>query len=306
MNIVLINSSISECGVYQYGKRVAKILQTDSRFNFFYFEISNTDDLISNIYSVNPDIIIYNWHVAIMPWLNSTIINQISKHSKQLFIFHESSYPPFTSDGYLMIDMTENINNKQYPLLRPIFEKDLPKTENKIPIIGSFGFGFENKGFDKICDLVQECFDEAIIKLHITNPFFGDYSGNTTNHIIDICKLKIKNPKIKLEITNDFKTDDQILDFLNSNSLNVFLYDDLHGRGLSSVIDYAVSVNTPLAVNNSYMFRHITSETPEISITNNFTLKQIMNAGIENVLFYRNKWSHELFKDNFFNIICKI
>jgi hypothetical protein len=306
MNIVLINSSISECGVYQYGKRVAKILETDSRFNFFYFEISNTEDLMASIASVNPDVIIYNWHVAIMPWLSGTAFNKISEYSKQLFIFHESNYPPFVSDGYLMIDMTENIDNKQYPLLRPIFEKDFSKIENQVPVIGSFGFGFENKGFDKICDLVQESFDEAVIKLHITNPFFGDYSGNTTNQIMDICKLKIKNPKIRLEITNDFKTDDQILDFLNSNSLNVFLYDDLYGRGLSSVIDYAVSVNTPLAVNNSYMFRHITSETPEMSITNNFTLKQIMNSGIENVLFYRNKWRHELFKDNFFDIICKI
>lgn len=306
MNIVLINSSISECGVYQYGKRVAKILETDSRFNFFYFEISNTDDLMASIDSVNPDVIIYNWHVAIMPWLNGDVFNKISERSKQLFIFHESNYPPFAPDGYLMIDMTENIHNKQYPLLRPIFEKDLSKIENQVPVIGSFGFGFENKGFDKICDLVQESFSEAVIKLHITNPFFGDYSGKTTNQITEICKSKIKNPKIKLEITNDFKTDDQILEFLNSNSLNVFLYDDLYGRGLSSVIDYAVSVNTPLAVNNSYMFRHITSETPEISITNNFTLKQIMNSGIENVLFYRNKWRHELFKDNFFDIICKI
>jgi hypothetical protein len=306
MNIVLINSAVSECGVYQYGKRVAKILETDSRFNFFYSEISNTEELTASISSVNPDIIIYNWHVAIMPWLTSNITNEISKHAKQLFIFHEAGYPPFISNGYLMIDMTENINNKQYPLLRPIFEKDFPKIENPVPVIGSFGFGFENKGFDKICDLVQESFSEAIIKLHITNPFFGDYSGNTTNQIMDICKSKIKNPRIKLEITNDFKTDDQILDFLNSNSLNVFLYDDLHGRGLSSVIDYAVSVNTPLAVNNSYMFRHITSETPEISVTNNLTLEQIMNSGIKNVLFYRNKWSHELFKNNFFNIICKI
>jgi hypothetical protein len=306
MNIVLINSSVSECGVYQYGKRVAKILETDSRFNFFYFEISNAEELMASISSVKPDIIIYNWHIAIMPWLNNIITNQISKQAKQLFIFHESGYPPFISDGYLMIDMTENVNNKQYPLLRPIFEKDLPKIENQVPVIGSFGFGFENKGFDKICDLVQESFSEAIIKLHITNPFFGDYSGNTTNQIINICKSKIKNPKIKLEITNDFKTDDQILDFLNSNSLNVFLYDDLYGRGLSSVIDYAVSVNTPLAVNNSYMFRHITSETPEISVTNNFSLKEIMESGLESVLGYRKKWSHQLFKDNFFNIICKI
>ena len=36
--------------------------------------------------------------------------------------------------------------------------------------------------------------------------------------------------------------------FLKSNSMNIFLYDTMVGRGTSSVIDYALSVNTPCLV----------------------------------------------------------
>lgn len=57
-------------------------------------------------------------------------------------------------------------------------------------------------------------------------------------------------------------SNDEILDFLNKNTVNIFLYDNMPGRGLSSTIDYAVSVDTPLIVNNSNMFRHLLSDRP--------------------------------------------
>lgn len=307
MNVLLINSKISECGVHQYGKRISNILKTENRFNFFYFEIDSDEEYRTVISTVNPDYIIYNWHHSTMPWLSPHDTHQASKKTKQLFIFHELNLPDmFYSDGYLMSDMSEDENNKRFSILRPIFETNLEKNKNDIITIGSFGFGFHNKGFDKICKLVDESFDEAIIRLHITNPFFGDYSGNTTNQIIDMCKSQIKNKKIKLEITTHFLDDVDILNFLNTNDLNVFLYDDMYGRGLSSVIDYAVSVNTPIAVNNSYMFRHIVKETPNISISNNLTLKDILDLGTENVNFYKNKWNHTNFKNNIYKILCQI
>ena len=61
------------------------------------------------------------------------------------------------------------------------------------------------------------------------------------------------------------------------------------GRGLSSTIDYAVSVDTPLIVNNSNMFRHLLSERPEISIENN-SINDIIDMGISSVQYFRKKW----------------
>jgi hypothetical protein len=42
--------------------------------------------------------------------------------------------------------------------------------------------------------------------------------------------------------------------------MNIFLYDTMHGRGVSSTIDYALSVKKPLAISDSYMFRNIYSD----------------------------------------------
>ena len=42
--------------------------------------------------------------------------------------------------------------------------------------------------------------------------------------------------------------------------MNIFLYDKLEHRGISSVIDYALSVNKPFGISDSNMFKHIYSD----------------------------------------------
>jgi hypothetical protein len=307
MNVLFINSKITECGVYQYGKRVSDILKTDNRFQFTNIDIDNSDVFEYVISTTNPDVIIYNWHTSTMPWLTPDKTHKL-KHKKQLYIFHES-YLPYQlnlhADGYFATDMSCDLANKVFPLLRPTFAFSLEKQTSEIPIIGSFGFGFKNKGFEKICSYVSQTFKEAIIKLHITNPFYGDYTGRTTNDIIEQCRRSVSNPNVAVEFTTNFVSDLEILTFLNSNSLNVFLYDNMPGRGLSSVIDYAVSVDTPLAVNDSYMFRHIIKETPEISVTNS-SLKQILEQGTRCVKHYKEQWSHDKFKDVFYQTLTTL
>jgi hypothetical protein len=306
MKVLLVNSRVFECGVYQYGKRLSDILKTESRYKFLYLEVDNAQEFNDITTTYDPDIIIYNRHDSTLPWLTPQITHNIHNKS-QYFIYHEGSLPAgFCLDGYLATDMSSDPKNKIYPLIRPIFEVNFDKPTNKIPIIGSFGFGFHNKGFQKICKMVSETFEEAVVRLHITNPFFGDYGGNTTNDIIQQCMSNVTNPKITIEVTTDFLPDEDILKFLNSNSLNVFLYDYMYGRGLSSVIDYAVSVNTPLAVNSSYMFRHIISETPNINIESNNSLKQIMDGGVNSIMLYRDKWSHSNLKNSLYSTLTRL
>ena len=61
-------------------------------------------------------------------------------------------------------------------------------------------------------------------------------------------------------IHTDFVNENDLLIFLQSNTMNIFLYDNLHGRGISSTIDYALSVRRPLGISDSFMFRHIYSD----------------------------------------------
>jgi hypothetical protein len=124
-----------------------------------------------------------------------------------------------------------------------------------VPIFGSFGFGSLNKGFGRMIQLINNQYNNAIIKLVIPLGHYVDKSQlvNTINH----CFSVPRKPGVELLISNDFFENDEILFFLQSNTMNVFMYDRMQGRGISSTIDYALSVDVPIAISNSYMFRNI-------------------------------------------------
>lgn len=306
MNVVFINHSQKKCGVYQYGKRMSDILKTDERFSFYYFECDGREEFLTKTKDIDINFIIYNWHGLTMSWLGDDIINLFKHKTKQLVIYHESTYPGHLSiDGIIMTDLSENKSLKKFSIPRPIYEINLPKIKNEKIKFGSFGFGFDNKGFEKICILINQNFTNVIIHLHITSSFFCDKDGISSNNVINRCKMLMKGSTNELIITSEFYENEDILKFLNDNSVNIFLYDNMPGRGLSSVIDYAVSVNTPLIVNSSTMFRHLLSHKPNMSIDNS-NIQEIINDDNNNVLFFRNEWSHSKLKDKFFKILNEI
>jgi hypothetical protein len=304
MKILFVNHIEKQCGVYQYGKRVCDILKKDERYATIYIETNNQDIFFKNIELYNPNVIVYNWHPTTLNWLTKEITNNL-KNKKQLIIFHESTFPNLHYDGLLMSDMSENKDEKKFSLPRPIFETNLIKTKNDKLTFGSFGFGFDNKGFEKICSIVQENFNEAIINLHITNAFFGDKNSVISKKVIENCEKIVQKQNINLNITTQFIDDSEILSFLNNNDVNMFLYDNLIGRGLSSVIDYATSIDTPLVINNSHMFRHLLNDKPKISIDNNNILS-ILDLGLEPIHHFRNKWSNQNLRNKFYEILSEI
>ncbi|MFA6417350.1 MAG: methyltransferase domain-containing protein [Patescibacteria group bacterium] len=159
-------------------------------------------------------------------------------------------------------------------------------------IIGSFGFATSNKGFEDIIQLAQKEFDEATVKINIPLADFGDESGAKAKQIEDNCRQLITKPGIKLEITHEFFEDEQVFDFLAANSINVFLYKDTGVRGISSVTDYALAVNRPIAVSKNSMFRHILNLNPSICIGDN-SLKTIIKNGATVLNETRENWSEE-------------
>jgi hypothetical protein len=302
MKLLFVNHVQQICGVYQYGKRVFEILETDQSYDFYYVEVDNIDSFLSKVDFFSPDVIIYNWHELTMPWLTNEITHQL-RNKKQVFFYHEFWTPNnLLYDALIMCDLTENIELKMFSIGRPIYQKKLEKPKNEVFKIGSFGFGFQNKGFEKVCEIVNSNFDKAIIHLHITSSAFCDIDGHESKRVIENCKKINLKENIDLVITKDFLTNDEILEFLNGNDLNIFFYDYMMGRGLSSVIDYAISVDSFLVINNSYMFRHLLLEKPEISIENN-TIEKILEQGIEPIMYFRNKWSHENMRTKFKEIL---
>jgi hypothetical protein len=263
MNILFLNHKAKQCGVYQYGIRLYDILQkTENNINYIYKEIESFNEYNILITNTEINIIIYNYHGATMPWLN---IHTIQKYKKNIGIFHEPDYNNYNLFNIpIYIGMTMETNSDYIP--RPIFENIIYNNVNNefinyyidknIPIFGSFGFGFNNKGFDKIVKMVNEQYDEAIIKLVIPCAHYGP-KQTEIDMLIQKCRIHITKPGIILITTSEFFSNEELLYFLNSNTMNIFLYDIMPGRGLSSVIDYAISVKKPIGISDSNMFRHI-------------------------------------------------
>jgi hypothetical protein len=261
--ILFLNHKFKNCGVYQYGLRMYEILQKDELYA--YAEIESYEEY-RNVITPSFTHIIYNYHLSTMPWLNKHTIQKVVKN---IGIPHES--PDNLFDVVCNIDpnAVESIHTqiKRYSLPRPIYESfeittnafiDMYK-DSGLPIFGSFGFGFQNKGFHKMVDMINQQYDNAIIKLVIPVAHF-DPDPYTVHRMKQMCIQKNSKPGIHLLITHDFFSTNEILTFLQSNTMNIFLYDQMYGRGISSVIDYAISVKKPIGISDSHMFRNIYSD----------------------------------------------
>lgn len=331
-NVLFVSHLKKQCGVFEFGKNIFKAISTSEKYNIIWLECNSLQQLHGAVEEFKPAAIIYNYHPATMPWLcqkNGPKFYKNNAHEikiLQIGIIHEitqdiadnatnyrkefliRSYDKLANvlfDYYIAADPTLLLRN-------PFVYKTgrlVPSYTNKlslpsIPTIGSFGFGTPKKGFEKIVTQVQNEFDNAVIRLNIPFADYGDLDGALAKQIAANCKALVSKKGIRLEVTHDFLKDDDMLNFLAQNSINVFLYEDAAGRGLSSAIDYSLAVQRPLAVSNSTMFRHILQNIPSVCIENS-SLKQIISTGFEplqNLLIQWDaqniKWEYERILDS--------
>ena len=308
MFVLFLNNKSKKCGVYQYGIRLFNILKKSEKINYLYEEIETYEDYDNITKNVHLSAVFFNYHShTTMNWLNN---NNIKKNFLNIGLQHDLEEYNFF-DVIVRLDTTliEEIP-KKYNIPRPIYEdidvllKDhicktttfhtfVNETLDNIPIFGSFGFPCHRKGFDKIIEFVNNNFDHAIIKflLPYNNSTDFNYATSVINHIHSINR----KPGIKLMITNEFVENEDILFFLKSNTMNIFMYDGSHpNSGVSSVIDYALSVKKPLAITDSHWFRHIYND--DICI-----YKNDIHCILKNSLTHVNKMCQLFSNENLIN-----
>ncbi len=309
-SVLIISHKEQRCGVHQYGRNIADALRKSKRYSFIYAECSGVKDFLSIADSVLPKAIIYNYYPSTLPWLKKKHMRRIKV--PHLGIIHEVTQQAADSADssffqyHIAADPTLLLKN-------PVVYKTgrlIPKYSNNydlpgIPTIGSFGFGTAGKGFETLISTVQKEFDEAIVRLHIPFAAFGDSDGREARAIAKRCKELIFKPGIELLLSHDFLSQEQLLDFLAKNSLNAFFYEKNKGRGISSVIDYALAVQRPIAITRSDMFRHISSTVPSICIED-ASLREILKHGFEPFLQYSREWNEENLIWDYERIIGKV
>lgn len=304
--VLFVTHNKHQCGVYEFGKNMFDAISASKKFDFIKVECNSLEDLKLAITNNNPSIIIYNYHPSVMPWLCSKISKGVYKNNIaalkqiQIGIIHEitqqiadtatdyrnkiilgGSEKKLNSlfDYYVAADPTLLLKNRivfKTGRLIPFYENNIAAPTGIV--IGSFGFATPKKGFEKLVAKVQEEFDEATIKINMPAAFFGDAEGIMAKKVAENCKNIITKPGIKLEVSHDYLTEFQLLNFLAGSSLNVFMYEDKTGRGISSATDNALAVKRPVAVSDCLMFRHLLNECPEIC-ADNYTFKEILSVG---------------------------
>lgn len=297
--ILIINSSNPTCGVWQYGHNLSCILKKSEKHQYTEYFFKSENDLKNIIPEY--DLAIWNYHNKLFPWISDDFIKQLK--TPIAFIGGHDCYAAFPSQIHTIDAVSCNpTTTNSTPISRPIlYFKPLPNPERVT--VGTCGFNFHTKNYHHIIDLVCKSFDDAVIRFHITNH----NHGNSTNYIINQIQNelnKYNKPNINVEISTNFLTEEGLVNFLSSNTINVFMYSENRNRGLSSAIDKALASQKPFAITDSYMFRHISHE-PKFLLSK-YSLKEIISFGTEHIKPFWEKYSERNLIQNVDSLIDKL
>jgi len=329
--ILFVNCKGEKCGVYQYGIKFYQAVKGIEGFSFNYVDCSTEEELVQTIHQQNPSVIIYNYHAPLLPFLTKELLKQIYG-PVHVCLAHELSPQEINEidgsffDYYIFADPSlQETPERVFKIGRIIPSYDNQFSESVIPTIGSYGFGSKIKGYDALIDLVQEEFDQAIININIPPNSFFDPEGNFASKLSSQLQARVKKSGIQLNITHEFFSDQQLLEFLAKNSVNVFMYDPaIKIHGISSAVDAALGVRRPIGVTKSSLFKHLFHLHPSIIvryrpsffekflewITGNrpvYTqLREIIKNGIKPLEGIHKTWTIENFQSDFSRIMNTI
>jgi SAM-dependent methyltransferase len=331
--VLFVTHRQKQCGVYEFGKQVFHALYGSTKYRFVKAECDSISELLRTIEVNGPDAIIYNYHPSVMPWVCTRVSKGVYRNNiagikvLQIGLIHEVTQEVADTatayrntfilgrmqkklnalfDFYIAADPTLLLKNPLVFKTGRLVPEYAPHPPPPVFTVGSFGFATPKKGFEKIVEQVQEEFDEAIIRLNMPSADFGDANGARARAIAERCRTSIYKKSIQLKVSHEFFTEDQLLKFLAGNSMNVFMYEDTGGRGISSAVDNALAVQRPLAVTRCPMFRHVLSASPTVCVDES-SLKTIFNNGcapLEKISKHWDKahlvWDYERILDSVF------
>lgn len=280
--VLIVNCPMRRCGVYEFGRNLRNALTTDVFCSPAWYKSSpymvrcGEHVLLYEECNQEPasldsaDLVIWNYHGSTLPWLNSSITDK----KPSLLVVHDSIYPWSKQTFYLHSDPTFRETERHLKIGRPT-PKPLSSQPEIIPnSIGSFGFGFPNKGFQDLIKRVNEEYDEATIRLNI--PYNDSVDGDGINAFLTAQRcFSLAKPGISCYITHEYMPGYELLNWLAQNEVNAFLYKDNDSKGLASAVDWAIAARRPFAVSDSQMFRHVHHVAPP-----NKSLKETIRDGV--------------------------
>jgi len=306
---IYLNQPKAQCSIYESGQMVYEALRTSDRYTLEYYTLDPST--ASGV--PGADFYLFNYHHATMAWLNTASLSQLPGKKITVVLEMLPGNPfvyisPDAFDAYLVLDPTMNLENRKvYGFPRPLEQASTipPYIEKDIPWIGSFGFGTAGKGFELVVDAVNREFDRALVRINIPAATFADdhafrlYNQNYADYLTKLIR-QVAKPGIEVQVTRDFMSRQQLLEWCSQNTLNCFLY-SRNQPGLSATTDQCISVGRPLAVSANETFRHIHQYIPPYPYR---SLRESIERSVEDVLRMREDWTAEKFRLRFESILA--
>ncbi|HEX8637093.1 MAG TPA: FkbM family methyltransferase [Pyrinomonadaceae bacterium] len=296
---LFINCIEAQDSIFESGKMVFGCLVNSDLYSLDYIEITPENRTVSSDY----DFYFFNYHPVTMSWLETKSLKQTLPGVKFTMVLEVSPNDPFVYcspehfDGYCVLDPTLNIDVKNaYAFPRPleVYDENIAYEPEDIPVIGSFGFATEGKGFEHVIDAVNREFDEAVVRINIPFATYADESRNYADRLAQMCRDKAKNG-IEVVVTHDFMSKSELIKWCGENTLNCFLY-DRNMPGLAATTDQAISSGRPLSISKNNTFRHIQKYIKPFPYQ---TLKEAIKNTPRNVEEIQREWAPENFRKRF-------
>lgn len=302
MNVLFVNNGLSACGVHEYGDAVFDILAADvpTGVNLVLADCP-TQDSYCRAYALNqPDVVIWNYQWTTFPWVSDWLSDLTP--AWHVGIAHDGRMADPMSVNYnafnrvISQDPTcPSIIGRLSSLVRPIRPMPERPPWTGRPTVGSFGFVYGRKRFDTLTELVCRQYDDCLIRLHLpTGSLNAGVSERNALHMAERCRRIVRESgkKIDIEITHDYMSRSELVEWLANNSINALWYDEDDGsrEGVSSCPDAMLECGRPMAVNKNQMFRHLFSRNIHME---DRPLPEIERDGMALIRAFRNTWTPE-------------
>ena len=296
---LFVNCVEARDSIFESGKMVFQCLVNSDEYSLDYIEIDEENHTVSGGY----DFYLFNYHMVTMSWLDTKRIKTALPGVKMTIVLEVAPNDPFVYcspddfDAYLALDPTLSSSRKNvYSFPRPLEAVDnlSPHVPKDIPVIGSFGFATEGKGFDHLIDAVNKEFDKAVVRINIPYASYADASRNFAAQLAEMCKNRAKNG-IEVVVTHDFMSKFDLIEWCRQNTINCFLY-DRNMPGLAATTDQAISSGRPLIISKNDTFRHVEKF---IKPYPQQTLKEAIENTPEKVEEIQREWSPKKFRERF-------
>lgn len=269
--LFIAHNSGDACGGYQFGKRWFSHVQDTVKYDWCYRRVSNLEEFDAAYQEVHPDAVIFNFVPIAMSWVSQINHGIENKYPVPRIVMEHNwsdgllpdvlngHYPTFThlmySDPTFTVDDPRIFNfSRPLPSAQPGGHIPFPVEEEEARI-GSFGLALPHKNFPSLVQEVNNCFDNAVINLHITEPTFGPPQLET---ILAQCEAQITKPGVRINHTSDFCSDEEAVSRLAQNHINALFYRvPDHNSGLSSSTDFFVAAQRPMLFTDCAVFNHV-------------------------------------------------